>query len=181
MSYQEHFFSGNILKRRSWTTHIAMKAQWKDRKLFLARQTIEKLKAEYLSLKEGKLPQIRERITRVREEGGEDIFSVLATISLEEQMVEGRVEEIEKILSCARQLKKNGEKGKVHLGSKVRVGINGKTLTLQIVESVEANPLESKISCESPVGQALLGAKIGQEIEVAISDGRLAYKVLGVF
>ncbi|MDP2951149.1 MAG: GreA/GreB family elongation factor, partial [bacterium] len=73
------------------------------------------------------------------------------------------------------------EGSKVHLGSSVKVDMEGQVLHFRIVESIEANPLEKKISHQSPVGKALLGATVGQLVEVLLPQGRLAYRVLEVF
>ncbi len=169
-------------------TPAAMKVHLKDHKLiagngkkiFLARQTIERLRQEHLLLKEEKIKKINERITRIREEGGEDLLTVLTAVSLEKEMIEDRIEKIEETLKQALEIKKNGKNGKIDLGSRVKVEIDGRVLTLQIVESIEANPAEKKISCESPVGRALIGAVAGQVTQVLLEERTLAFKILEV-
>ena len=105
---------------------------------------------------------------------------LLAEAIMEQEEAERKIEEIAFVLASAIKMKKNGESKKVHLGSLVKVELNGQILTFKIVESVEANPVDKKISHESPVGQALIGATVGQMVEILLPEGKLAYRVLDV-
>jgi len=125
------------------------------------------------------LPKIQEKIIKVREEGGEEYLSLLGQAILEQEMIENKVEKITEILRNVGDLKSNGN-GHVSLGSKVRVKINKRELVLEIVESIEADPFKSKVSCCSPVGQALMGACRGQKVDVAMPNGKMAYRVLEI-
>ena len=67
--------------------------------------------------------------------------------------------------------------GKVHLGNTVVLkGAKGEQ-SYTLVGSVEANPLESKISDQSPIGQALLGKAVGEEVVITLPAGQMAYKI----
>jgi len=95
--------------------------------------------------------------------------------------VEGRIEELRHILSAARLI---GEVStdRVGIGSKVKLQDleNGDELDWSIVGTFEADPAEDKISDESPVGKALMGAKVGDTITIRIPAGRVEYKVLSI-
>lgn len=83
----------------------------------------------------------------------------------EQKTVENRIAEIEEILKNAKLIR-NASHDKVSMGATVTVTLSGKKFTYTIVGPVEANPLEGKISDKSPIGQALLGKKVGDTYEL---------------
>jgi len=94
----------------------------------------------------------------------------------EQGLLETRIAEIEDILRNAEIIKSNG-KGLIGLGSKVDLKIGAKTVTYTIVGPVEANPLEGRISNESPIGLALFGRKVGDDAEITTPKGTVKYKI----
>lgn len=149
-------------------------------KLYLTQGGIDKLKSDLSYFKEKKIVEIEEKLIKVREEGGEEMGAILAEALLEQEEVERKIDEIEFVLANASQIKQNGVSRKVHLGSLVKVELNGQVLSFKIVESVEADPIEKKISHQSPVGQALIGATVGQMVEILLPEGKFAYRILEV-
>lgn len=91
----------------------------------------------------------------------------------EQAQVETRISEIEDILLNAKIIKSKGGTS-VAVGSTV-VLKDGKTVEYTIVGSVEADPLEGKISDESPIGQALLGKKVGDKVTIKTPGGEVNY------
>ena len=84
-----------------------------------------------------------------------------------QDFVEGRIRELEDILANAVVAAHDKQGGIVDIGSSVTVeNSDGRKQRYKLVGSAEASPLEGKISNESPVGQALLGHKVGDEVEV---------------
>ena len=83
----------------------------------------------------------------------------------EQKLNEHRITEIENILKSAKVIANRGHE-KVALGAKVTVELGGKEFTYFIVGPVEANPLEGKISNESPLGKAMLGLRAGEEYKL---------------
>ena len=79
----------------------------------------------------------------------------------EQKLNESRIAEIEEILKSAKIIRNAGHT-KVAMGAKVTVEVGGKEYTYSIVGPVEANPLEGKISNESPIGKAMFGKKAGE-------------------
>ena len=97
----------------------------------------------------------------------------------EQGLVESRIAEIEDILMNA-ELIKGGSKTKVSLGSIVELKTGKKSVTYTVVGPVEANPLEGKISNESPIGEALFGKKVGEKIEIKTPKGSIVYEIASI-
>ena len=93
-------------------------------------------------------------------------------------LAETRIAEIENILQNA-EIIGGGAKGKIALGNTVSLKNleNGKTVKYSIVGKVEANPLEGKISNESPIGQQLIDKKLGEEVEIVTPKGSIKYEI----
>ena len=101
----------------------------------------------------------------------------------EQRDIEARIEDIEKILKNAEVVvEEEVELDKISIGCKVRIldVEENEELEYKIVGSTEANSLKGKISNESPVGKALLGAKVGDVVKVETHVGELEYKVLEI-
>ena len=93
---------------------------------------------------------------------------------------EARISEIDNVLRNVEIIKKPTGDSKVQLGSTVTLKNDGKTKTFQVVGTVEADPSNGKISDESPIGQALLGQKIGDTIEIKTPADTTAYKIVEI-
>lgn len=107
-------------------------------------------------------PAITEKIATARAFGDLSENEDYSAARNEQKLAESRIAEIEDILKNAKIIKsKKG--GKIGLGSKVVVKLSGKEYTYSIVGPVEANPLEGKVSNESPIGKALFGRSAGEE------------------
>ena len=107
-------------------------------------------------------PIITEKIATARAFGDLSENEDYSAARNEQKLAESRIAEIEEILKNAKIIKsKKG--GKIGLGSKVIVNLSGKEYTYSVVGPVEANPLEGKISNESPIGKALFGKSAGEE------------------
>lgn len=145
----------------------------------LTKEGIAELEAEHKVLVAQRGPAA-ERIKAAREFG--DLAENAEYISAreEQERVEGRIGEIENILQNVEVIKKPRGDSKVQLGSKVTLKNNGKTKEFQVVGTVEADPLEGKISDESPIGQALLGKKVGDEVEITTPAEVSTYKVASI-
>jgi len=97
---------------------------------------------------------------------------------------ETRIKELEELIENATILDENTiDKAVVSLGSSVKVldETKGLEFTYSLVGSNEANPIEFKISDQSPVGAALIGKKIGDLVEILVPNGTVRLKVLDVF
>lgn len=74
----------------------------------------------------------------------------------------------------------SGHSDGIRIGSVVAVEIDGEPDTLTIVNALEAHPADGRISCESPVGRALLGARAGSEVWVDTPGGRTGVRVVSI-
>lgn len=97
----------------------------------------------------------------------------------EQGLVESRIIEIEDILLNA-EIIKPGRSSKVVLGSKVTLKTGTKTMSYTVVGPVEADPLEGKISNESPIGTALMGKKVGESVTIATPKGDTTYEIVSI-
>lgn len=94
-------------------------------------------------------------------------------------LLETRITEIETILQNASIIQAGGS-STVTLGSTVELEANGKTVVYTVVGPVEADPLEGKVSNESPIGQALMGRAVGDTVTISTPKGELAYTVVAL-
>lgn len=144
----------------------------------LTKQGYDELIAELNHLKETKLPQAIERVARARDFGDLTENSEYHSARDELSFLEGRVEELETLIMHAKIIKaSNGVKKAISLGSTVTVHGNGKVYTYTIVGEYEADPLSQKISHDSPLGKALLGKKVGEEVEYEAPVGKIVYLI----
>lgn len=109
-------------------------------------------------------PAIAERIAIARSFGDLSENEEYSSARSEQKVAESRILEIQEILKNAKVIR-GGKKTKVDLGATVTLNMNGKKVTYTVVGTTEANPLEGKISNESPIGKALLGHKTGESFE----------------
>ncbi len=124
---------------------------------------------------------IAERIKTAREFGDLSENAEYSAAIQEQEHVEGRIAEIERILQNVEIIKKPKRDNCVQLGSLVRLrAATGKTQKFQVVGTVEADPLNGKISDESPIGRVLLGKKEGEEVEIKTPAETVAYKIVDI-
>ena len=147
--------------------------------IYLTSEGLEKLKKEYQHLVNVRRKEITERIAKAREYGDISENSEYDTAKDEQSFVEGRILELEEIIKHARTIDKAKKADMVRLGSKVKVDVNGQQDEFIIVSSIEADPMEGKISDESPVGKSLIGAKVGDVVTVA-STIKATYRILEI-
>lgn len=110
-------------------------------------------------------PAIAERIATARAFGDLSENQEYTDARAEQKNVENRIIEIEEILKNAKLIEAPQKTGNVTIGSTVVIDMAGKEFTYTVVGPVEANPLEGKISHESPIGKQLLGRKAGEDFD----------------
>lgn len=150
-----------------------------EQPIYLTKEGLENLKAELEELIDVKRPEIALKIKEGRELGDLSENAVYESAKEEQAFIEGRIAELQEIIKNA-VVSKNTEKDKVYVGAKVTVHIEGSEETFHIVGGPEADPLNGKISHESPIGQALLDKKVGDHIDVEAPVGKLTYTILKV-
>jgi transcription elongation factor GreA len=145
----------------------------------LTEQGIAELKTELEGLVAQRGP-IAERIKTAREFGDLAENAEYISARQEQERVESRIAEIENILQNVDIIKKPKSDGKVQLGSTVKLKGGGKAKEFQVVGTVEADPLNGKISDESPIGKALLGKREGDEVEIKTPAETTVYKIVDI-
>jgi transcription elongation factor GreA len=119
---------------------------------------------------------VADKIKTAREFGDLAENAEYQTARQEQEKLEARIGELEHILQNVAVIKKPKGDSKVQLGSTVTLK-NGATKTFQVVGTVEADPLNGKISDESPIGQLLLGKKLGDKVEIKTPAETTTYKI----
>ena len=154
-----------------------------DKKNILTYEGLKKLEDELQDLKVVKRREIAQKIKEAREQGDLSENAEYDAAKDEQRDIEARIEEIEKILKNAEVVvEEEVDLDKISIGCKVKIldcEFNDE-LEYKLVGSTEANSLKGKISNESPLGRALLGATVGQEIKVEAPVGEVLYKVLEI-
>lgn len=133
------------------------------------------LEAELKQLKAGRT-LIAEKIADARDFGDLSENAEYDAAREEQGLLETRIAEIEDILQNA-SIIKAGSKSKVALGSRVDIVNGKKTASYTIVGPVEADPLEGKISNESPIGMALMGKKVGDKVSIKTPKGEIEWQI----
>ena len=144
----------------------------------ITTQGKKELEAELVSLK-GCRGSIAEKISNARDFGDLSENAEYDAAREEQGLVESRIAEIEDIILNA-DLIKGGSKTKVGLGSKVELKTGNKTVTYAVVGPVEADPIEGKISNESPIGLAVFGKKVGDSAVITTPKGAVTYKIVSI-
>ena len=116
--------------------------------------------------------EVAMRINKANETGGTVDNAEYEEAKNEQAFVEGRIADIESILSRAVVTKRSRKAAMVEFGSSVTVtNSRGSKVLYQVVGGAEANPSQGKISESSPVGQALMGRKVGDVVDVQTPAG----------
>ncbi len=147
---------------------------------FITKLKLQELEQEYKKLLElERLKTTGEEAPKIFE--SEDINPEFLSFQEDMGVLRSRIDEIKNILDHYEIIKApNKEKAQfVDLGAKIKVDVNGQKDEFIIVGTLEANPALQKISNESPVGRALLGHKVGDEITVD-SPVKTVYKIKNI-
>ena len=135
----------------------------------------KELETELVALK-SRRGDVAEKIANARDFGDLSENAEYDAAREEQGLLETRIGEIEEILNNA-DIIKSSRKQTIDLGSRVELKTDGKVVNYVIVGPVEANPIEGKISNESPIGMALYGKKVGDSAEITTPKGTVTYKI----
>ena len=141
----------------------------------LTKEGVAELKAELAEL-EAKRVEAIEAIKTARDQGDLSENAEYHAAKEDQERLESRIDEVQHILANA-EIVKRAPKGSVGIGNEVTLKNGKKPVVYHIVDSVEANPLEGKISDKSPIGQALMGKKVGEKVEITLPAGKTAYTI----
>lgn len=150
------------------------------KKIYLTPQGLTEAKSELEYLVHTKRTEVADRIQRARDFGDVTENSEYDAALEEQTLIENRIGYLEDVLNNAQIIDEKQSSDFVVIGSTVKIEMDGEIDEFEIVGKVEANPLKKKISNESPVGSALLGAKMGEIVEVATPIVKYEVKVLNI-
>ena len=147
-----------------------------EKKFYLTKQGLERIKKEYQYLKNLKLSKTKGEIPKIWQ--SEDLNPEYLSFQEDLSFLESRIAELEYILKNTELIKPppKEKQNMVNLGATVLVEVDGQNDEFMIVGSLEANPAIGKISNESPVGRMLLGHRVGDEVVVS-SPIQTVYKI----
>ena len=154
-----------------------------EKKNILTCEGLKKLQGELQDLKVVQRAEVAKKIKEAREQGDLSENAEYDAAKDEQRDIETRIEEIEKILKNVDVVDEDEvDLETINIGCRVKIRDMEmkEDLEYKIVGSTEANILKNKISNESPVGQALIGAKVGQTVKVETQFGVQKYKVLEI-
>ena len=149
-------------------------------KIQLTQKGFNDLQLELEDLIKNKKSKAIDRLSKARSMGDLKENSEYTAAKEELALVEGRIQEINNVLSNAEVTLMYKAGNKIEIGSTVTVDINGQKDTFQIVGEFEADPMNKKLSQNSPIGQALIDKKIGDLIEINIPAGKIQYKIIEI-
>ena len=154
-----------------------------EKKNILSYEGLKELEDELQELKVNKRQEVAQKLKEARAQGYLSENAEYDAAKDEQRDIEARIEALEKILKNAEVVvEEDVDTNKISIGCNVKIRdleLN-EDLEYKIVGSQEANSLKGKISNESPVGKALLGAKKGQTVSVETPAGVFKYKVLAI-
>ncbi len=147
-----------------------------EKKFYLTKQGLEKVKREHQNLKELKLAKTKGESPKVLH--SEDLNPEYLAFQEDISFLEARMVELENTLKNVELIKlpKKEKQNIISLGATILVSIDGQNDEFTLIGSLEANPSIGRISNESPVGRALLGHRVGDEVVVS-SPIKTAYKI----
>lgn len=150
------------------------------KKFVLTKEGLANLQQEYDFLVKTKRPQITQRIQNAREFGDLAENSEYDAAKEEQSLLESRISELEDVLKKSQVIEEQEKGDFVVIGSTLVVEVDGEKDEFTVVGTMEADPAKRKISNESPVGAALLGARVGEVVEVTTPIIRAKYKILEI-
>jgi transcription elongation factor GreA len=150
--------------------------------VFLTSEGIEELRRELDYLVNVRRPELARILRRAIQQGDLSENADYIAAKEEQAFLEGRIQQIETMLRNAVLIESNGPAGVVDLGSQVTVLEEGRETpeVFRIVGPAEADPLNGKVSHQSPLGQALLGRRAGDVVTVDAPAGPITFRVLEV-
>jgi transcription elongation factor GreA len=151
-----------------------------NQQIQVTKAALDALKLEHDQLVNSKRPKLVDRLAFATSQGDLTENDDYQRAREELEFLDGRISELAEVIKNASVVASNGHANKVGIGTKVTVK-NGKSKQIfNIVGEWEANPMEQKISHISPLGQVLVGKKVGDKVAVEAPAGTLNYEILAI-
>ena len=153
-----------------------------DKTVFLTEEGLKKLEEELQYLETERRAEVAARIQSAKEEGDISENAEYDDAKHEQAFVEGRIMTVRAMIRNAQLIENNGPSDEVRLGSHVSVleeGLDEPEL-YHIVGSAEVDPLNGRVSNESPIGQALMGQRVGAVVSYQAPAGEIKLTILDI-
>lgn len=138
------------------------------------------LQRELKILVEEKRPKMVDRLSKARAEGDLSENSDYQNAKSDLEFLDGKISELQEVLKNAVVVDRKNNRGEVAVGASVVVKMGKDEHEYHVVGEWEADPKEKKISHTSPLGQALMGKKKGDKVEVEAPAGKVVYEILKI-
>lgn len=152
----------------------------KVNKIQITKQGLKDLKVELDELVNTKRPKLVERLANARAQGDLSENSDYQNAKEEIDFLDGRISELEGVINNAEVVGGKNNNGEIAVGAEVKLKIQDEEHVYYIVGEWEADPTSKKISHNSPLGQALVGKKKGEKVEVEAPAGKVLYEILSI-
>jgi transcription elongation factor GreA len=151
-----------------------------DQPVYLTEEGLQKIKEELEYLTTTRRREVAQMIAEAKAEGDISENAGYDEAKTAQGFLEGRIRELENTLKRAQVIKEEGRKNVVALGRTVVMREVGTDFdeTYTIVGSLEADPINGRISNESPIGKALLGKKVGNKVKVESPGGEIEFEIV---
>jgi transcription elongation factor GreA len=148
---------------------------------YLTQEGFDKLISELEERKMHIRQQIAKAIKEAKEQGDLSENAEYSEAKRQQGENESRIMQLENLIRTSKVMKRDARSDKVQLGSTIDVEFGGKKMTFTLVGSNEADPVNGKISNESPMGRAFMGQKQGAEVSVELPNKKVvSYKILEI-
>ena len=153
-----------------------------DKTVYLTEDGLKKLEEELQYLETEKRAEVAARIQSAKEEGDISENAEYDDAKHEQAFVEGRIMTVRAMIRNAEIIEDNGPSDVVRLGSRVTVVEEGleEPEVYHIVGSAEVDPLNGRVSNESPIGQALMGQRVGETVSYQAPAGEIHLTILDI-
>ena len=149
-----------------------------EKAVYLTKDGYERLEQELHELRHVRRPAVAERIRKAKEFTDTVDNAEYDDAKQDQAFIEGRIQDLERTLATAQIIDEHPAADCVRLGSHVVVqDDDGEATGYLIVGSAEADPRHGRISNESPVGHALLGRCVGDEVEISAPGGSFRMRI----
>ena len=152
----------------------------KINKIQITAQGLKDLKKELDELVNVKRPKLVERLANARSQGDLSENSDYQNAKEELDFLDGRMSELQNVINNAEVVSGKNKNGEIAVGAEVTLKIQEDEHVYHIVGAWEADPISKKISYSSPLGQALVGKKVGEKAEVEAPAGKVTYEILAI-
>ena len=150
------------------------------KKIQITKKGFEALKEELELIVEKKRPKLVERLSNARAAGDLKENSDYQNAREELGFMDGKIAELQGVIKNAEVVSGSGNGNEVSVGTSVKVKVNGDEHEYHVVGEWEADPMKKKISHTSPLGQALVGKKKGEKVDVEAPAGKVSYEIVEI-